>query len=114
MTKRQLVPGIIGALFVIAGCADDPTSSLRESIDAVTTSLNYVEIAVGDSVPVTAEARDAQGNAVEVLPTVTSANAAVAHSRFSVIIRSSTSSRAASFSASRTASWLARSCSETS
>lgn len=78
MTKRQLVPGIIGALFVIAGCADDPTSSLREGIDAVTTSLNYVEIAVGDSVPVTAEARDAQGNALEVLPTVTSANTAVA------------------------------------
>ncbi len=78
MTKRPLVPGIIGALFVIAGCADDPTSSLREGIDAVSTSVNYVEVAVGDAVAVTAEARDAQGNALEVLPTVTSANPAVA------------------------------------
>lgn len=78
MTKRQLVPGIMGALFVIAGCADDPTSSLRQGIDAVTTSLNYVEIVVGETVPVTAVARDAQGNALAVLPTVTSANTAVA------------------------------------
>ena len=79
MTKRPLVTVTLGALALIMGCADDPTSALREQVAAVTTSVSYVEIVVGGpSASVTAELRDGAGNALDILPEVTSANTAVA------------------------------------
>ena len=66
------------AAFAVAGCTDDPTDALRQGATQVSTSLSYVEIIIGDSVVVTAQTRDAQGNALALLPDVASANAAVA------------------------------------
>jgi hypothetical protein len=72
--KRDLLGlAAIILLAVGAGCTTDPTESLSEGIGAVSTSVNYVEVVVGDSVAVTAETMDNQGVAIaDPLPTAAS------------------------------------------
>jgi len=77
--KRHLV-ATLGATLVIAGvsgCAVDPTASLRAGVSRVAASLRTVSVKVGDSVAVTAEARDGQGNTLNEVPTFSSATPAV-------------------------------------
>lgn len=70
--------GALMVAIVVAGCTDDPTEALRQGADRVTTSLSYIEILIGDSIVVTAQTKDAQGNALPELPEITSANISVA------------------------------------
>ncbi|MFQ5549717.1 MAG: hypothetical protein ACE5FJ_00595 [Gemmatimonadales bacterium] len=78
--KRNLL-GLGGTLMIAlaaVGCTDDPLDAIRRDVASVATSLSYVEIIIGDSAIAQAQARDAQGNALGVLPDVSSANTAVA------------------------------------
>jgi hypothetical protein len=77
--KRDLLGlAAIILLAVGAGCTTDPTDSLSEGIGAVSTSVSYVEINVGDSVAVTAETKDNQGVAIpDPLPTAASQTPAI-------------------------------------
>jgi hypothetical protein len=52
----------------------------------VATSLSYVEVIIGDSSVVTAQTRDAQGNALSALPDVSAANPAVASVNIDTVI----------------------------
>ncbi len=78
--------GALIAAFAVAGCTDDPTESLRQGATQVTTSLSYVEIIIGDSVVVTAQTKDAQGNALALLPDVAAANTAIASTNIDAAI----------------------------
>lgn len=72
--KRDLL-GLAATILVAvgAGCTTDPTETLSEGIGAVSTSVSYVEVVVGDSVAVTAETKDNQGVAIpDPLPTAAS------------------------------------------
>jgi hypothetical protein len=58
-----------GALLAVAfGCASDPTASLKGDVVGIQTSFSYVEVTVGDSILVTAESKDGQGNTLATLP----------------------------------------------
>jgi hypothetical protein len=62
--NRHSVRLLVAALAAtgLAGCFDDPTSSLREGPGALDVSRSSIVIANGDSVQVDAYVRDAQGN----------------------------------------------------
>jgi hypothetical protein len=64
-------------LMVGAGCAKDPTASLREGVGGITTSVSHLEIVVGDSVAVIAETKDNQGVTTPDLPSVASATPSI-------------------------------------
>lgn len=79
--NRHSVRLLVAALAVtgLAGCFDDPTSSLREGPVSVDVSRSAMAVTVGDSVQVEAFVRDAQGNALPATgATWTTDNAAVA------------------------------------
>lgn len=79
MTRKSFrLCGAIIAATAMAGCTDDPTANLRQGVASVSTSLSYVEILVGDSVVLTAQTRDLQGNALPELPAITAVDIAVA------------------------------------
>lgn len=63
---------------VAAGCAQDPTSELGSSATTVEVHYTIVNLAVGDSLVVTAETKDGQGVVLPEVPVPTSANASVA------------------------------------
>ena len=68
----------VAAVTLILGCAGDPTEALRGDVARVTQSYSYIELDVGETLSVFAQALDEQGNALSTLPEVTSANAAIA------------------------------------
>jgi hypothetical protein len=78
--KRTLF-GAVGTLAVVAlfaSCVSDPTASLRTGVvDRVAISRTYMELDVGGELTLTAQAYDAQGNALPDLPTISSSDAAV-------------------------------------
>lgn len=78
--KRQLfgLSCTVLTALVLAGCTDDPTSSLRGSTSRIATSASYLEILVGNSVEATAQSFDEAGNALTTLPTVTSTSTSIA------------------------------------
>jgi hypothetical protein len=74
------------AVLAVAACTDDPTEAFRQGATQVATSLSYVEITIGDSVVVTAQTKDAQGNALSALPEVATANPAIASVNIDTVI----------------------------
>ncbi|MGH7341974.1 MAG: hypothetical protein ACREKH_15900, partial [Candidatus Rokuibacteriota bacterium] len=60
------------------GCASDPTGDLTGDVASVETSLSEVAVTIADSTPIVAEARDAQGNALTVIPDVISNDPSIA------------------------------------
>jgi len=71
--KRDMI-GLAATIFLAVGlgCAKDPTAALRDGVGAVVTSVNYLEMLVGDSVLVIAETKDNQGVTTVDLPTIAS------------------------------------------
>jgi len=71
--KRDMI-GLAATILLAVGlgCAKDPTASLRDGVGAVVTSVNYLEMLVGDSVAVIAETKDNQGVTTVDLPTIAS------------------------------------------
>ena len=61
-----------------AGCAQDPTSELGSSATTIEVQYTIVNLAAGDSLVVTAEAKDGQGVTLSEVPAPTSANASIA------------------------------------
>ena len=78
MRRHSLVSGVLGLAMLTVACADDPTEGIRNDPDRIIPSLSYVELDVGDSIQLTAQTRDVQGNALAILPEVTSADPGIA------------------------------------
>jgi hypothetical protein len=78
MTRRLL--GLAAAALVLAGsgCVSDPTDALSGEVTGVRASLSAIQVDVGDSTLITAEATDQQGNALTILPEVSTLDAAIA------------------------------------
>lgn len=68
----------LAALCAAAACVGDPTSDLDTGAVRVVASASELTIAVGDSLVVTAESRDAQGVRISTLPSVSSTAPGVA------------------------------------
>ena len=78
---KRLLFGMLSLGLVVGfatGCTSDPTAALRGSPDRVKSSRSFVNTVIGDSVSVKSWTLDEQGNTLTLLPTATSANAAVA------------------------------------
>jgi hypothetical protein len=70
--------GALMAVLVLASCVEDPTAALRTgTVDRVAISRTYVELDVGDELRLTAQAYDAQGNALPDLPAIATSDAAI-------------------------------------
>ncbi len=78
--RRYFFGALGGAVVAVlaAGCVEDPTGTLLTDPDRVVTSATSVSMFVGDSVLVTARTLDEQGNPMAALPTLASADEAVA------------------------------------
>ena len=86
MRKNSFVTGVLGLALLTVACADDPTEGIRNNPDRIIPSLSYVELDIGDSLQLTAQTRDVQGNALAILPEVASADPAVAAVRVDEIL----------------------------
>jgi hypothetical protein len=77
--KRRLIGTAAASALVLllAGCLDDPTASLRGDVSRVDIARAYVELDVGESLTLTAQAYDEQGNALSVLPEIASSDEAI-------------------------------------
>jgi len=70
--------GALVAVLLATGCAEDPTAALRGDVARIVFSRNYVTLNVGQSLPMSVKAYDAQGNVVNVLAAISVDNANVA------------------------------------
>ncbi|MGD2136165.1 MAG: hypothetical protein PVF27_08395, partial [Gemmatimonadales bacterium] len=70
--------GSLAVLLLVAGCLDDPTAALRGGVERVLIERTYAELDAGGEITVNASAYDAQGNALGTLPSVSSADPAIA------------------------------------
>lgn len=68
---------LMTAAAVAAGCAGDPTGTLTGSVADIDASATTTRVTIADSILLTAEANDAQGNALPTAPTVTSLTPAI-------------------------------------
>ena len=77
--RRNLFATLLGfvAVGLIAGCASDPTASLRGGVETVVISRSHVEFDQGATLELEAWSRDAQGNVLATLPEVTTTDASV-------------------------------------
>lgn len=77
--KRQLfgTAGSLAALLFVMGCVDDPTAALRGDLDRIMIERTYLELDVGESATIAAQAFDEQGNALSVLLDIASSDASV-------------------------------------
>ncbi|MGD8727590.1 MAG: PPC domain-containing protein [Gemmatimonadales bacterium] len=86
--KRNLFATLLGFAVVglLAGCADDPTASLRGGVAVVEISRTHVELDEGASLELEAWSRDAQGNYLSDLPTITSSDPATVSVEIDTVI----------------------------
>jgi hypothetical protein len=72
MTRHLL--GLAAGVLLVAGlgCASDPTESLVGDVASIETSFSVLQVDVADSVLVTADVKDSQGNTSTTQPEVTS------------------------------------------
>jgi len=78
---KRLLFGALSVGLVVgfaAACTSDPTEVLRGGVSRVTLSQSFVQILVGDSVPVVAQALDDQGNQQSSLPVPSTGDASIA------------------------------------